>query len=295
MNRSENALLYLLVVTSLLVHLVAALVIRTERLEKKKEKEPIVVDIAGPLKQAPETRLPPPDPKPSPAPLTPEPKKPPKVAKSMPLRPSVPSIPIPARPPAPQPSPEPPAPPPPTRLPSGPYGTPTTSQPSAPAPRAEPSPPSPESGGRPAGGRTPDNPDKIKMPTIEDLKRYAKVDKESLKPKDDQSITLDTDDLKYASYMQGLKRRIELVWKYPETARRDGIQGSLVMRFSIAKSGKVDRVDVLESSGYPMLDEAAKRALMDASPFNPLPDNWNKESFTITGTFIYRLYGMYLR
>lgn len=28
---------------------------------------------------------------------------------------------------------------------------------------------------------------------------------------------------------------------------------------------------------------------------DPLPDTWKKKSFTITGTFVYRLYGMYVR
>ncbi len=63
------------------------------------------------------------------------------------------------------------------------------------------------------------------------------------------------------------------------------------MKFTILKSGKVADVEVLKSSGYPMLDDAAKKALFDASPFNPLPDSWKKEAFTITGNFVYRLVG----
>lgn len=35
--------------------------------------------------------------------------------------------------------------------------------------------------------------------------------------------------------------------------------------------------------------------ITNASPFNPLPDSRKKESFTITGTFVYWLYGMYVR
>ena len=143
----------------------------------------------------------------------------------------------------------------------------------------------------PRSAPAPASPGKLMMPTQEDLERYAKLDRNVEKSKDKDTITLDTDDLMYTSYMQGLKRRIEAIWKYPETARRDGLQGSLVMRFSIDKSGRVAGVDVLKSSGYPMLDEAAKQALFDASPFNTLPDNWHKDSFNITGTFIYRLYG----
>ena len=67
-----------------------------------------------------------------------------------------------------------------------------------------------------------------------------------------------------------MKQRIEEGWEYPEIARRDGIQGDLLMKFTIQKSGKVTDVEIVKSSGYPMLDEAAKKALLDASPFNPL-------------------------
>jgi len=125
--------------------------------------------------------------------------------------------------------------------------------------------------------------------------RYAKVDKDVKRVEPDQGITLNTEDLMYTSYLQGLKRRIELVWKYPETARTAGQQGELVMTFTIAKSGKVESVELLKSSGYTALDKAAQQAILDASPFNPLPDAWKKDNFTITGTFVYRLYGLYMR
>ncbi|MBI5191746.1 MAG: TonB family protein [Nitrospirae bacterium] len=293
MNKPENALLYLLVFTSLLLHIVAVLVIRTETIEKKKEKEPIVVDIMGPLKAGPATVLPAPNPNALPLPEPPEPRQQQRVAKAAPqrqrmtppLRPSVPSIPIPASQPPSMPR---------AGLPrTGGDGVPAPSPPASSEVRSAPSRPSPPSGWSP--GSAPERPGKLKRPSFEDLERYANVDKEVQRPKDDQSITLDTDDLMYASYMQGMKKRIELIWKYPETARQDGLQGSLVMRFTIAKSGRVGDIDILKSSGYPLLDDAAKQALIDASPFNPLPDSWKKESFTITGTFVYRLYGMYVR
>ncbi len=130
---------------------------------------------------------------------------------------------------------------------------------------------------------------------MKDLERYAEVDKEIERARDPNAVTLDTTDFRYWSYLQGLKNRIEYIWKYPEEARREGIEGQLLMKFTIEKSGKVTDVKVLRSSGYPMLDDAAKKALYDASPVNPLPDSWKKNSFTITGNFIYRLYGLYLR
>jgi protein TonB len=118
--------------------------------------------------------------------------------------------------------------------------------------------------------------------------RYAKVDKEVEKAKEGE-ITLDKDDLEYTSYLHSFKRRLETIWKYPETAGRDGIQGDVIIRFSIINSGKVEDISILKSSGYPILDDTAKQALLAASPFNPLPGNWKRDRFPITVFFMYRI------
>jgi len=146
-----------------------------------------------------------------------------------------------------------------------------------------------------ATGRQEVAPRRLVQPTVEDLMRYAKVDREPKDASPENTITMDTDDLKYTSYMLGLKRRIETIWQYPETSRRQGEQGELVIRFVITKSGKLREAEVVKSSGYPQLDKAATQALWDASPFNPLPDSWEQDEFQITGNFIYRLYDFYVR
>ena len=279
----KNNFLYYCLAISLIIHLLIVMGIRLEKPEKK-EKEPIVVDVMGPLKWGQKTVLPvgkkPPETKtaalkPTERHAVDRPSRP--LAR---LAPSFPSIPVPV-PQAAQPRKAPP---------------PSAGLPPAPGDIASPSPPG--QGGTAKAQAVPSPPQSARrglmLPSREDLEKYAKADTEEEKRHPD-SVTLDTDDLMYTSYLQGLKRRIELIWKYPETARRDGLQGSLIMRFSIGKSGKLENVEVLRSSGYPMLDEAATQALKDANPYNPLPDNWKKDSFTITGTFVYKIYGLYLR
>jgi len=272
-NLMKNGIIYYCVIVSLILHLLFVVFVKTEPVEDKKEKEPIAVDLIGVPKWAPTTNIPAPK-----GPLPPPQQPPAAVAKASgrSAMPAVPSIPIPA---AQMPS----------SPPRGPEGMPGPA--TTPVERARPAQPTPPARQAQEGGQ----PGRILRPTVKDLERYAKVDSESLKDAKEDTITLDTDDLMYTSYLQGMKKRIELIWKYPETARRDGLQGTLVIKFAIGKSGRVEGIEVLKSSGYPMLDDAAKQALLDASPFNPLPDSWKKDYFTITGTFIYRLYGMYLR
>ncbi|MBI5374988.1 MAG: energy transducer TonB [Candidatus Schekmanbacteria bacterium] len=103
-------------------------------------------------------------------------------------------------------------------------------------------------------------------------------------------VSLDTTDLKYFSYFRHLKELIEGVWVYPKIARERGIDGQLIMEFTIKEDGTLASAKILSSSGYPFLDEAAKRALSDASPFPPLPKRWEKKELTISGNFTYYLY-----
>lgn len=103
-------------------------------------------------------------------------------------------------------------------------------------------------------------------------------------------VSLDTTDLKYFSYFRHLKELIEGVWVYPKIARERGIDGQLIMEFTINEDGTLAAAKILNSSGYPFLDEAAKRALSDASPFPPLPKRWEKKELTISGNFTYYLY-----
>lgn len=126
------------------------------------------------------------------------------------------------------------------------------------------------------------------------LDRLAKVFSDSeRKPKD--AISLNTDDLKYFSYLLKVKNKIEYIWKYPSTASERGMEGDLLLTFTIHRDGRVSDVLVASSSGFDLLDRAAAAAVQSASPFPPLPDSWNEEQITITGHFLYFNRYNYLR
>lgn len=50
---------------------------------------------------------------------------------------------------------------------------------------------------------------------------------------------------------------------YPEAARRRGEQGAVLLELAIGTDGRVMAVQVVRSSGSPILDEAARRAALD--------------------------------
>ncbi len=107
--------------------------------------------------------------------------------------------------------------------------------------------------------------------------------------KEGKELIIATKEYKYWSYLDKMKRKIELLWQYPEVAIARGLSGSLKINFSVDKSGRLKQVVLVESSGYKFFDDAAMKALRDSEPFAPFPDTWDIEKLNIEGTFIYEL------
>ena len=76
-----------------------------------------------------------------------------------------------------------------------------------------------------------------------------------------------------ADLLRRIRRQIEQAKIYPEAARREGIQGTVELRFRIAADGSVEAVEVLRSSGSGILDEASQQTIRRAGPY-PLVRGW---------------------
>ncbi len=111
----------------------------------------------------------------------------------------------------------------------------------------------------------------------------------------DNSVTLDTDEFKFISYNRWLKVKVESVLAYPELAALSGYQGTLYILFDIMKDGSLGRLEVLKSSGYKILDDEALRAIRASAPFQPLPDDWRMDRYTIRAAVLFYLNGAYIR
>jgi protein TonB len=113
--------------------------------------------------------------------------------------------------------------------------------------------------------------------------------------KKNDNITFDSQDYRYAGYMRKLKEKIESIWEYPPEAAKKGLYGDLKISFTIKKDGKLGAVELVRTSGYKMLDDAALKALKDGEPYWPIPDDWGMDSYTIQGNFVYTMYGYGIR
>lgn len=83
-----------------------------------------------------------------------------------------------------------------------------------------------------------------------------------------------------ASYMHDWVESVEHVGNinYPESARRRGLSGALVLVAAIRADGSLHDVRVRASSGQPVLDAAAERIVRQAAPFEPFPEALRAET-----------------
>ena len=91
-------------------------------------------------------------------------------------------------------------------------------------------------------------------------------------------VSASTQEYEFASYMRAWVARVERIGNlnYPDDARRRNLQGQLVLTVAIRRDGTVESIDIVQPSGYPVLDEAATRTVRLAEPFGPLPETKEK-------------------
>ena len=74
-----------------------------------------------------------------------------------------------------------------------------------------------------------------------------------------------------AAYVDSFRKKVEKMGNdhYPAAARARRLQGEVRLLVAILPSGKVKDIQVKSSSGYGILDEAARRSIKLAEPFQP--------------------------
>lgn len=100
----------------------------------------------------------------------------------------------------------------------------------------------------------------------EQNKMYAKRPKATY-------ITASTRRTPDAMYLAHWTRKIEQIGNlnYPDKARRNKLEGQLILIVSLAADGHIINVRISKSSGHKILDDAAKRIVELAAPFAAVP------------------------
>lgn len=96
----------------------------------------------------------------------------------------------------------------------------------------------------------------------------------SKRPRIKRLTSLSTASSADAFYLNSWRRKIESVGNlnYPQEARKSKLYGSLRLMVAVRPDGSLKEVEILESSGHKVLDDAAISIVRLAAPFAPFPD-----------------------
>ncbi len=91
------------------------------------------------------------------------------------------------------------------------------------------------------------------------------------------------------SFMRRFRDKIYNVWNYPIAARRQGQQGTLLVRITIDRKGNIADIEILESSGHRSLDDEVIRAVRKGATYGSLPRAYPNKELKIMAFFQYQL------
>jgi len=101
---------------------------------------------------------------------------------------------------------------------------------------------------------------------------------------DTGGLSFDTQWYDWGPYAKKMLAKIRAHWRIPEIAQL-GVPGVVRIRFFIERDGTMTGLAILNESGKPPMDFAARDAIGGASPFDPLPSDLtgvDREGVTIT-------------
>jgi len=103
-------------------------------------------------------------------------------------------------------------------------------------------------------------------------------------------LSFETQWYDWGAYAQSMVSRIRVNWyaNMPDLIRA-GMKGVVTIRFTIQRSGAITDIQILNGSGIPPYDFAAKKAIELSSPLNPLPGDFPKNTERVTCMFYYNL------
>ncbi|MDH3379001.1 MAG: TonB family protein [Gammaproteobacteria bacterium] len=88
-----------------------------------------------------------------------------------------------------------------------------------------------------------------------------------------------TREYKFATYMEAWRAKVERIGNlnYPESAKRDGLIGTLILDVAINPDGTINEIQIERASPHKTLNDAARRIVKLAAPFEAFPEDIRAE------------------
>jgi protein TonB len=152
-----------------------------------------------------------------------------------------------------------------------------------PPPKEEEMKPPPE---KPKKKKPKPKPEKKEIPTTQ-LQRIDDPDQQTDQegPPETGDLALDVEDFPFAYYIAAMKRKIAAYWRVPGASGTTSLYCRVYFR--VGKNGSIESPDVEESSGLFLFDQAALRAVVQASPLPPLPREFTDNYLGVHFSFAY--------
>lgn len=92
----------------------------------------------------------------------------------------------------------------------------------------------------------------------------------------------------FAPYLLEMKKKVERnVFPPPAFTHMGLISGETLLRFKVMPDGAVKDLTVLQYTGHESLKETSVRAILNSSPFKPLPADFPEDHLEVTASFTY--------
>lgn len=103
-------------------------------------------------------------------------------------------------------------------------------------------------------------------------------------------LSFETQWYDWGEYAQGMVSRIRVNWyaNMPQIIRT-GMKGVVTIRFTIHRDGRISDITILDSSGVPPYDQAARKAIELSSPLKALPADFPNRFERVTCMFYYNM------
>ena len=104
---------------------------------------------------------------------------------------------------------------------------------------------------------------------------------------EENTRSLNSDDIQLASFFRRFENAVYGVWVYPREATLRGIEGTALVRITFNRLGEITDRKILDSTREKILDDEIYRALDAIGPLGRLPKEYKKEELHLTVNFHY--------